>query len=89
MIYRILILIGVVAALVGVFFMLPSKPPNPPAISSDWAVHATSPEVIGGYGDNLCYDGKGVQTLSGTLSLMISRDGTGSIDASVSTRDGT
>ncbi len=84
--YKILILIGVVAALVGLFFMLPSKQPTPLVISSDWAVHATSPEVIGGYGDNLCYDGKGVQTLSGTLNLTISKDGTGSIDASISTR---
>ncbi len=87
MIYRILILIGVVAALVGVFFMFPSKPPEPPKISSDWSVRANSPEVIGGYGDNFCYDGKGVQTISGTLSLTISRDGTGSIDASISTTE--
>ena len=85
--YRILILIGVVAALVGVLFMLPSKPPTPPAISPDWVVRADAPELIGGYGDNLCYDGEGVQTLSGTLSFTLSRDGTGSIDASVSTTE--
>jgi len=84
--YRILILIGVVAAMVGLFFMLPSKPPTS-ATSSGWAVRANSPEVIGGYGDNLCYAGKGVQTLSGTLSFTLSRDGTGSLDASVSTTE--
>ena len=83
--YRILILIGVVAAMVGLSFMLPNKPPTPLVISSALVVRAEAPEVIGGYGDNFSYDGKGVQTLSGTLSLTISRDGTGSIDASVST----
>ena len=81
--YRILILIGVLAALVGLFFILPS-----PASDSGWAIRADAPEVIGGYGDNFCYDGKGVQTLSGTLSLVILKDGTGSIAASVSTTDG-
>ena len=83
--YRILILIGVVAAIVGFIFLLPGKSPTLPVVGSDWVVHAGSPEVIGGYGDNLCYDGKGVQTVSGTLDLEISGEDTWSIEASIYT----
>jgi len=84
--YRILILVGVVAALVGLLFMLPNKPMT--TDNSAWVVHAEAPEVIGGYGDNFCYDGEGGQTLSGTLNLIIARDGSGSIDGTVSTTEG-
>lgn len=84
--YRILILIGVVAALVGFFFMYSSYQ----WLGSDavWAIRAEAPRVIGGYGDNFCYDGQGVRSLVGFLTLSIAADGTGSIDASVSTTDG-
>ena len=84
--YRILILIGVVAAMVGLFFMLQNS--STTESNSGWSIRASSPEVIGGYGDNVCYDGHGVQTLSGSLDLVIKLDGTGSIDATISTSDG-
>ena len=87
--YRILILVGVVAALVGLLFMLPNRPGTGQAgDNSVWAIHAEAPEVIGGYGDNFCYDGKGVQTLSGTLNLVIAKDGSGSIDVAFSITEG-
>ena len=83
--YRILILIGVVTALVGFFFVYPRYQ----WLGSDavWAIRAEAPRVIGGYGDNFCYDGQGVLPLAGSLTLSIAADGTGSIDASVSVSD--
>ncbi|MEA3238250.1 MAG: hypothetical protein U9Q94_00475 [Candidatus Bipolaricaulota bacterium] len=83
--YRILILIGVVAALVGFFFMYSSY--QWPGSDAVWAIRAEAPRVIGGYSDNFCYDGQGVRSLAGSLTLSIASDGTGSIDASVSTTD--
>jgi len=83
--YRVLILVGVVAALVGLLFMLPNNSTTESNLG--WTVHAEAPELIGGYGDNFSYDGKGVQTLSGTLNLVIAKDGMGSLDAFVSTTD--
>jgi len=83
--YRILILIGVVAALVGIFFVYSSY--QWPGSNAVWAIRVEAPRVIGGYGDNFCYDGQGVRPLAGSLTLSIASDGTGSIDASVSTID--
>ena len=83
--YRILILVGVVAALVSFFFMHSSL--LVPGSDVVWAVRAEAPEVIGGYGDNLCYDGKCVRSLDGSLLLSIAANGRGSIDLSVSTTD--
>lgn len=85
MIYRILLLVGVVAALVGLFFLYPDH--LSPGSDVAWSVQAGAPAIIGGYGDNFCYDGAGVQTLSGSLSMMINTDGTGSIEATISTGD--
>ena len=82
--HRIFVLIGVVAAVVGLLLVFSKEQPTSRMVGSDWVVRAGSPEVIGGYGDNLCYDGKGVQTVSGTLVLVISGEGTWSIEASLS-----
>lgn len=85
MIYRVLLLVGVVAALVGLFFVYSNY--ESPGSDAVWAVRAEGPRVIGGYGDNFCYDGQGVRPLAGSLTLSIGADGTGLIDCSVSTTD--
>lgn len=88
MTYRILILIGILAAVVGLIVFLPQPPEPLPTPKPVWFVQAKQPLVIGGYGDNFCYDGEGVQELSGSMWLSVGPDKSASIYASVSTKQG-
>jgi hypothetical protein len=36
---------------------------------SVWSIRASSPRVVGGYGDHFAYDGKGVRPIEGSLEL--------------------
>ncbi len=85
MTYRILILIGIVAAFVGLAVLLPQPPEPLPNADPSWFVRAEIPLAIGGYGDNFCYDGEGVQELTGSMWLSVGPDKSASIYASVST----
>ncbi len=79
--YRIVLLvIGVAAAVIGLFLFLWEG-------GVAWLIHAQAPSAIGGYGDNMCYDGHNVRPINGTLMLRIASDGTGTLDLSVTTTD--
>ena len=80
MVDRILIIAIIVALLAGAFLLFTPKE----APSSGWAIAASNPLVIGGYGDNFSYAGKNVRPVSGTLSLMYDpKTHTGTITAAV------
>jgi hypothetical protein len=83
--YRIFILIGFLAAVVGLIVLLPQAPEPFQDVDPIWFIRADQPLVIGGYGDNFCYDGEGVQELEGSMWLSIGPDERASIYASVST----
>ena len=57
-----------------------------PTQSSNWVLHADNPYVVGGYGDNFAYDGKGVRPLVGSLALSADTTSkTGDINVSLQT----
>jgi hypothetical protein len=86
--HKILILIGIIAASVGFISLFTRPHPPLPIPNAIWVIEARQPLAIGGYGDNFCYAGEGVQELNGFLSLSIGPDNIGSIYASVSTTQG-
>ena len=62
MLARLFPLAVVIGLLAGAFLILSPRSPG-------WEVRADAPLVIGGYGDNFSYSGKGVRPLSGSLSF--------------------
>ncbi len=75
----ILLVIGVAAAAIGFFLFLGNGG------EALWLIHAQAAHVIGGYGDNLCYDGLNVRPIDGNLVLRLASDGTGTLDLSATT----
>lgn len=75
----ILLVIGVAAAAIGFFLFLGNGG------EALWLIHAQAAHVIGGYGDNLCYDGRNVRPIDGNLVLRLESDGTGTLDLSATT----
>ena len=60
-----LVLVGL-ATLVGWLWLNTGNESGPA-----WLIHATSPKVVGGYGDNFAYSGDNVRPIEGALELRL------------------
>ncbi len=66
---RILLLfVAGLAALVALLWLNTESEREP-----SWFIHASSPKVIGGYGDNFAYSGENVRPVEGVLELRLNR----------------
>ncbi len=64
--YRILLFLAGLAVLFGWLWLNTGSEGEP-----SWFIRASSPKVIGGYGDNFAYSGENVRPLGGTLELRL------------------
>jgi len=63
---RLLLFLAGLAALVALLWLNTESAREP-----SWVIHATSPNVIGGYGDNFAYSGDNVRPVEGALDLRL------------------
>jgi len=71
--------VGMVALLAATVAFVPAEPPTgtddaPEATEVEkgqWVLRATSPRIIGGYGNNFAYDGRNVRSLNGHAEARI------------------